>query len=129
MLLVGPRTFSAAEDFAVAFDYMKRGKIIGQPTGGSTGQPVSFDLPGGGTARVCGKRDSYPNGKEFVGVGIIPDIVIMPTINDLKEEQGNSFDKRKLVPLVFKRHFVISVCGEVNNSGGKNTTGNNRARS
>ncbi|WP_114939372.1 S41 family peptidase [Mucilaginibacter endophyticus] len=83
MVLIGPRTFSAAEDFTVAFDYMKRGKLIGMPTGGSTGQPVSFNLPGGGQARVCGKHDSYPDGKEFVGVGINPDIIVKPTIKDV----------------------------------------------
>lgn len=76
VLLIGPRTFSAAEDFAVTFDYMKRGKMIGQPTGGSTGQPLSFGLPGGGSARVCAKKDTYPDGKEFVGIGIIPDIIV-----------------------------------------------------
>jgi C-terminal processing protease CtpA/Prc len=53
------------------------------PTGGSTGQPVSFNLPGGGEARVCGKHDSYPDGKEFVGIGINPDIIVQPTIKDL----------------------------------------------
>jgi carboxyl-terminal processing protease len=83
VVLVGPRTFSAAEDFAVAFDFLKRGKLVGMVTGGSTGQPVPFDLPGGGSARVCGKHDSYPDGKEFVGVGIMPDVVVKKTVRDL----------------------------------------------
>ncbi|MEO6977439.1 MAG: S41 family peptidase, partial [Mucilaginibacter sp.] len=83
VLLVSARTFSAAEDFTVAFNYLQRGKLIGQTTGGSTGQPISFDLPGGGSARVCGKHDTYPDGKEFIGVGIIPDITIKKTVKDL----------------------------------------------
>ncbi|HTB24874.1 MAG TPA: S41 family peptidase [Puia sp.] len=84
VLLVGARTFSAAEDFAATFKFMKRGKMIGQLTGGSTGEPVGFDLPGGGSARVCGKRETYPDGKEFVGIGIIPDIIISPSAEDLQ---------------------------------------------
>lgn len=84
VVLIGPRTFSAAEDFTVAFDYMKRGKLIGMPTGGSTGQPVTFSLPGGGSARVCGKHDAYPDGKEFVGVGITPDIPVKGTVKDIQ---------------------------------------------
>ncbi|MBK0379638.1 S41 family peptidase [Mucilaginibacter segetis] len=84
IVLIGPRTFSAAEDFTVAFDFMKRGRLVGMATGGSTGQPVPFDLPGGGSARVCGKHDSYPDGKEFVGIGIMPDIVVKKTIKDLR---------------------------------------------
>jgi hypothetical protein len=36
IVLTSPRTYSAAEDFTVVFDVMDRGKIVGQPTGGST---------------------------------------------------------------------------------------------
>lgn len=84
VLLVGPKTFSAAEDMAAAFDMLNRGKIIGEPTGGSTGQPLFFNLPGGGKARVCTKHDSYADGTEFVGKGIQPDIVVSPTIEDVR---------------------------------------------
>ncbi|MCX7000397.1 MAG: S41 family peptidase [Candidatus Sumerlaeota bacterium] len=84
VVLTSGETFSAGEDFCVVFDYMKRGKIIGEPTAGSTGQPLSFDLPGGGSARVCVKRDSYPDGREFVGIGIKPDILARPTVADVR---------------------------------------------
>lgn len=82
VLLIGNGTFSAAEDFCVAFDFMKRGKLIGEPTAGSSGEPFFFNLPGGFSARVCSKHDLYPDGKEFVGIGIQPDILISQTIND-----------------------------------------------
>ena len=84
ILLTGPQTFSAAEDFAVAFDAMNRGKIMGEATGGSTGQPLQFTLPGGLMGRVCTKRDLYPDGKVFVGVGVQPNITIKPNIVDIK---------------------------------------------
>ncbi|MDO3624694.1 S41 family peptidase [Mucilaginibacter sp. BT774] len=100
VVLVGPRTFSAAEDFTVAFDYMKRGKLIGMATGGSTGQPVPFSLPGGGSARVCGKHDAYPDGKEFVGVGIMPDIAVKPTIKDI--QNGRDAAKEKALEILNK---------------------------
>jgi C-terminal processing protease CtpA/Prc len=63
---------------------MRRGPIIGMPSGGSTGQPWMFDLPGGGTARICVKRDSYPDGTSFVGTGIIPDIQVPLTVRDIR---------------------------------------------
>jgi carboxyl-terminal processing protease len=84
VLLTSPRTFSAAEDFAVAFDVMDRGPIVGEATGGSTGQPLNFDLPGGGGARVCTKRDTYPDGRPFVGVGVQPDHPVQPTVADVR---------------------------------------------
>lgn len=83
-VLTSARTFSAAEDFAVAFDAMARGVIVGEATGGSTGQPLAFALPGGGSARVCTKRDRYPDGTEFVGVGVLPDLAVRPTVADVQ---------------------------------------------
>lgn len=58
----------------VVFTQAHRGKTIGEPTGGSAGQPLMFKLPRGGAARVCTKHDSFADGREFVGVGIQPDI-------------------------------------------------------
>lgn len=84
VLLIGPRTFSAAEDFTMMFDAMKRGLLVGETTGGSTGNPLQFGLPGGGTARICAKRDTYPDGRVFVGTGISPDLAVSPTVADIR---------------------------------------------
>ncbi|WP_419190478.1 S41 family peptidase [Saltatorellus ferox] len=84
-VLIGNHTFSAAEDFVAAFKVLDRGLLVGEPTGGSTGQPLAFDLPGGGWARITVKRDLYPNGTDFVGVGIHPDVLVEPTIDEYAE--------------------------------------------
>lgn len=83
-VLIGAETFSAGEDFVMAFDSLKRGPLIGRTTGGSTGMPMSFDLPGGGSARICVKWDSYPDGREFVGKGIQPTIPVVATVADVR---------------------------------------------
>jgi len=83
-VLIGPRTYSAAEDFLVAFDVAGRGDLVGEATGGSTGQPLFVPLPGGGSVRICTKRDTYPDGKEFVGVGIQPTVAVSRTVADLR---------------------------------------------
>jgi C-terminal processing protease CtpA/Prc len=85
VVLSSPRTFSAAEDFLVAFKPLKRGLIVGEPSGGSTGQPLIISLPGGGSARICSKHDTFPDGTEFVGVGVKPDILANPRISDFVE--------------------------------------------
>lgn len=92
VLLTSAGTYSAAEDFAIAFDAAKRGTIIGEPTGGSTGQPLMFKLPGGGAARVCTKHDTYPDGREFVGVGVQPQVVVRPTVADLRAGKDTVLD-------------------------------------
>ncbi|HEX8058844.1 MAG TPA: S41 family peptidase [Novosphingobium sp.] len=83
-VLTGAQTFSAAEDFTAAYKIMERGIIVGEATGGSTGQPLRFDLPGGGKARICIKRDVYPDGTSFVGKGIVPDIEVRETVASLR---------------------------------------------
>lgn len=84
VLLTGAQTYSAAEDLALAFDVSGRGIKIGQATAGSTGQPLRVDLPGNGLIMICSKRDSYPDGKEFIGIGIIPEIVVNETVQDIR---------------------------------------------
>ena len=84
VVLTSGMTFSAAEDFCSAYVGMKRGALIGEPTGGSTGQPLSFALPGGVMARVCTKRDMYPDGTEWNGKGIQPTVLVRPTVADLQ---------------------------------------------
>jgi C-terminal processing protease CtpA/Prc len=79
---MGNNTASAAEDFLIYADALPNFTFIGNKSYGSTGQPYLFDLPGGGRARVCTKKDVYPNGKEFIGYGISPDIYVNYTIED-----------------------------------------------
>jgi C-terminal processing protease CtpA/Prc len=79
VVLVGPRTLSAAEDFLIPLHASHRATLVGQRTAGSTGQPLIIMLPGGGGAAICTKWDSYPDGREFVGVGIDPDVEVYPT--------------------------------------------------
>ncbi|UTW64615.1 hypothetical protein KFE98_01745 [bacterium SCSIO 12741] len=85
ILLIGSGTYSAAEDFCLAFDQAHRGIKIGTKTSGSTGNSTGFDLPGGGYGQVTIKRDSYVDGKEFVGYGIEPEIEVETTIQDVIE--------------------------------------------
>lgn len=84
-VLIGAATYSAAEDFLVGFDSLQRGLIVGEPSGGSTGQPLRLALPGGGFGLVCVKRDRYPDGRSFVGVGIQPQHLAKATQADLRQ--------------------------------------------
>jgi C-terminal processing protease CtpA/Prc len=69
-VLIGHFTASAAEDFLIYADKQPHFIKLGSPTFGSTGQPFHFNLPGGASARVCTKQDTYPDSREFVGYGV-----------------------------------------------------------
>jgi len=83
-VLTGARTFSAGEDFVLGFRALGRGVTVGGATGGSTGQPLYMQLPGGGTARICVKRDLTADGKDFVGKGIEPDVEVPETVEGVR---------------------------------------------
>jgi len=83
VVLIGRNTGSAAEDFLVWLDGLDAVTLVGEPTTGSTGMPLSLDLPGGASARILTKHDTYPDGREFLGVGVQPDIFVEPTVEDL----------------------------------------------
>jgi len=81
-VLTSPSTCSAAEDFLIPLKMSKRATLVGEPTCGSTGQPLQFSIYGA-TARVCTKWDRFPDGTEFVGVGVVPDIPAARTKKDV----------------------------------------------
>jgi len=84
IVLTGNNTASAAEDFLIILDGLKpRATTMGQRTYGSTGQPMPITLPGIDGGRICTKRDTYPDGRDFVGIGVIPDIEIPRNVNDV----------------------------------------------
>ena len=85
VILQDNETFSAAEDFLVAADEIPRILTMGQVSGGSTGNPIFWQLPGGGFARVVSKHDRYRDGREFVGRGVRPRATLAPpTLADVR---------------------------------------------
>jgi hypothetical protein len=93
VVLENEGTASAAEDMLICFDYSKRATIVGTPSYGSTGQPLIFDLPGGGFARICTRWNTYPDGKEFINIGVQPHIYAEATISDMKNGYDGVLDK------------------------------------
>lgn len=92
-ILIGHNTGSAAEGFLVYADNQGNMTEIGEPTFGSIGQPMIFELPNGGTGRICTERDTDPDGREFVGCGIKPDIEIRTTLSNYMENRDPVLEK------------------------------------
>jgi C-terminal processing protease CtpA/Prc len=93
IVLTGPGTFSAAENFVVLFDAMHRGTLVGAATPGSTGDSVMFKLPGGGTVRIMMADVEYPDGRIFEGTGVQPQVSVAPTILDIREGRDPVLEK------------------------------------
>ncbi len=83
VVLIGPNVASAAENFLIYLPGDTRFMTVGQPTVGSTGQPLQLRLPGGGRARVVSRAAIRPDGTTWVGTGILPDVAVEPTVEDI----------------------------------------------
>ena len=84
-VLMGSSTYSAAEDFLAYMRANPHCIFVGGPSAGSTGQPLAFEIPGGAWVGITSKRDSMPDGTEFVGIGVMPDIEVRQTVADFRE--------------------------------------------
>jgi hypothetical protein len=93
VVLVNQNTGSAAEDFLVCLDNLKRATLVGTSSNGSTGSPYMYNLPGGGSVRICKDWHSYPDGREYVNIGVQPHIFAELSIDDIKNEHDSVFRK------------------------------------
>jgi C-terminal processing protease CtpA/Prc len=92
VVLTGPSTGSAAEHLVVLLQQAGRGTVMGDYTAGSSGQPVMFDLPGGGTGRVIATRSRYIDGREFTDCGCKPDVRVLPTIKGITQGRDEALE-------------------------------------
>ncbi|MGV3618894.1 MAG: S41 family peptidase [Fimbriimonas sp.] len=93
VVLTGSTTGSAAEDMLIFMDKIPNITRVGERTFGSTGQPYLFDLPGGGIARVCTHRVTFPDGRELVGIGVIPHVEVELTVKDYLSDRDVVLDR------------------------------------
>jgi C-terminal processing protease CtpA/Prc len=58
--------------------------IVGSTTAGADGNMVRFPLPGGLRAAFSGLGAYYPDGRPTQRVGIVPDLVVHPTVEGIR---------------------------------------------
>ena len=93
IILENAATGSSSENLLINFDNIGRATIVGVPSYGTTGNPLFIKLPGGGMARICTRRYTYPNDKEFINIGIEPHIYADLTLDDLLNGRDSILNK------------------------------------
>ncbi len=79
LILVGPDTMSAGEDFAYTMQALKRATVIGEPTWGGANPARPYRLGANFYAVVPGRRTINPITKtNWESVGVTPDIAATP---------------------------------------------------
>ena len=93
VILTDGACWSACDGFVVSFKDNHRATIVGDTTGGSSGQPVFLSLGNGMSFQVSMKREFLPDGSPFEGVGIAPDIVLRPTPEEIRRGEDRVLAK------------------------------------
>ncbi len=84
LVLQNEETQSQAEFTIMALQTVPNVTVIGSQTAGADGGYVKIPLPGGYRATLTGQGIYYPDGRETQRVGIVPDVVVHPTIRGIQ---------------------------------------------
>ncbi|WP_183084584.1 S41 family peptidase [Chryseobacterium sp. 7] len=92
IVLVDENTQSQAETTTMMFKQHPKAKVIGSNTSGANGDVIIFKIADLDT-RFSGLGAYYPDGRETQRIGIIPNILVKPTVDGLKNEKDEVLEK------------------------------------
>ena len=93
VILINEYAQSGAEFHTMAFQVAPNVTLIGSHTAGADGNMIRMKLPGGVTTSFSGVGIYYPDGTETQRVGIVPDIVVKPTIEGIREGRDEVLER------------------------------------
>ncbi len=84
IVLTNKRVYSSTESFVLAMKVLPHVKIVGDTTGGGSGNPIERTLPNGFKYRIPIWQEVDANKNKYEGIGIFPDIPIWITQDDIR---------------------------------------------
>jgi len=92
IFLADARTLSAGETIVGMIKGSRLGTIVGDTTGGANGNRFDFKLPGGFCISRTGLSVLQPDGSQLNGVGIAPDLRVVPTAKGIAAGRDEVLD-------------------------------------
>lgn len=93
VILVNDATGSAAECFLAIAASQPHMSTVGTSTSGCAGTVVMYELLPGLQCGICTREVRFSDGKEFVGRGIAPDVVVEDTLEGLLAGRDAALEK------------------------------------
>jgi C-terminal processing protease CtpA/Prc len=93
VMLIDERTVSQAEHSGLFFEAANGTKFIGTPTAGADGDITFFSLPGIASVRFSGHDIRHPDGRQLQRIGLVPDVLVSPTIQGIREGRDEVLDR------------------------------------
>ncbi|SDJ34403.1 S41 family peptidase [Chryseobacterium jejuense] len=95
IVLVDENTQSQAETTTMMFKQHPKAKVIGSNTSGANGDIIKFKIADLDTC-FTGLGAYYPDGRETQRIGIIPDILIKPSVEGIKNGKDEVLERALL---------------------------------
>jgi C-terminal processing protease CtpA/Prc len=93
VILVNELTQSLAEFMVMALRVVPGAQVVGSTTAGADGNVSTIVLPGNISSWISGLGVYYPDGRETQRIGIVPDVVVTPTIKGIREGRDELLEK------------------------------------
>jgi carboxyl-terminal processing protease len=93
ILIIDRGCSCACEDFVMPFKVAKRAELVGETTAGSFSFTHFTAFENGMLLNIAAVRHTFPDGSQFEGIGITPDIEVQTTAEDLKAGRDVSLSK------------------------------------
>lgn len=91
--LVNEKTFSQSEYLTMVLQTSPNHTTIGSQTAGADGSNIRFQIIKGFRTSFSGYGVFYPNKKETQRIGIVPDIIVKPTILGIQQGKDEILDR------------------------------------
>ncbi|BAP33017.1 periplasmic protease [Chryseobacterium sp. StRB126] len=95
IVLVDENTQSQAETTTMMFKQHPKAKVIGSNTSGANGDIIKFKIADLDTC-FTGLGAYYPDGRETQRIGIIPDILVKPSVEGIKNAKDEVLERALL---------------------------------
>jgi C-terminal processing protease CtpA/Prc len=93
VILMNEETQSRGEAFVMALQTIDGAITVGRQTSGADGNVSDFTFFDDKTTWITGLGVFYPDGRETQRIGIIPDIEVSPTVEDIRMGRDAILDK------------------------------------
>ena len=93
VMLINHDAVSQSEHTGLFFKSVDSTTFIGTPTTGANGDVTNFEIPGDMFLNFSGQGVWHTDGKQLQRLGLQPDVLVIPTIEGIKQRKDEILDK------------------------------------
>jgi len=93
VMLIDERAISQSEHSGLFYEAANGTKFVGTPSAGANGDVTDLLLPGGARMFFTGHDVRHADGRQLQRVGLVPDVLVAPTIQGLRDGKDEVLDR------------------------------------